>query len=48
MNIHEYQAKELLAKFGVPVLKNKVVFTPEEAGKVCFEEFERRGHDVVV
>ncbi len=48
MNIHEYQAKELLAKFGVPVLKNKVVFTPEEAGKVCFEEFERKGHDVVV
>lgn len=48
MNIHEYQAKELLAKFGVPVLKNKVVFTPEEAGKVCFEEFERQGHDVVV
>jgi len=48
MNIHEYQAKELLAKYNVPVLKNRVVFSPEEAGKVCFEEFESQGHDVVV
>lgn len=48
MNIHEYQAKDLLAKYGVPVLKNRVVFSPEEAGKVCFEEFESQGNDVVV
>lgn len=48
MNIHEYQAKELLAKYGVPVLKNRVVFDPSQAGKVCFEEFESQDIDVVV
>jgi succinyl-CoA synthetase beta subunit len=31
MNIHEYQAKELLAKFGVPVLKGHAAFTVDEA-----------------
>jgi succinyl-CoA synthetase beta subunit len=31
MNIHEYQAKEILRKYGVAVLKGKVAFTPEEA-----------------
>jgi succinyl-CoA synthetase beta subunit len=31
MNIHEYQAKEVLAKFGVPVPKGQVAFTAEEA-----------------
>ncbi len=31
MNIHEYQAKDLLRKYGVAVLKGKVAFTPEEA-----------------
>ncbi len=31
MNIHEYQAKTILAKFGVPVPKGKVAFTAEEA-----------------
>lgn len=31
MNIHEYQAKELLKEFGVPVLAGKVAFTAEEA-----------------
>lgn len=31
MNIHEYQAKELLAKFKVPVPRGKVAFTAEEA-----------------
>ena len=31
MKIHEYQAKALLAKYGVPVPKGKVVFTAEEA-----------------
>lgn len=48
MNIHEYQAKELLAKYGVPVLKNRVVFDPAQAGRVCFEEFESQDIDVVV
>ena len=31
MNIHEYQAKALLAEFGVPVLTGRVAYTPEEA-----------------
>jgi succinyl-CoA synthetase beta subunit len=31
MNIHEYQGKELLAKYGVAVLQGRVAWTPEEA-----------------
>ncbi|HEY3319059.1 MAG TPA: ADP-forming succinate--CoA ligase subunit beta [Planctomycetota bacterium] len=31
MNIHEYQAKQLLARYGVAVPKGKVATTPEEA-----------------
>ena len=35
MNIHEYQAKSLLAKFGVAVPRGGVAFTPEEAENVA-------------
>src|SRR5690625_1412924 len=31
MNIHEYQAKSLLAKFGVAVPRGRVAYTPDEA-----------------
>jgi succinyl-CoA synthetase beta subunit len=31
MNIHEYQAKELLKRYGVAVLDGRVAWTPEEA-----------------
>ena len=31
MNIHEYQAKEVLRKFGVATLKGRVVSSPEDA-----------------
>jgi len=31
MNIHEYQAKEILARYGVKIPKGKVAFTPAEA-----------------
>src|SRR5258706_13922424 len=31
MNIHEYQAKMLLARYGVAVPKGGVAYTPEEA-----------------
>lgn len=48
MNIHEYQAKELLRKFNVPVLYGKAVFTPEDAGGVAYSEFEQRGAKVIV
>src|SRR6476469_2583188 len=35
MNIHEYQAKALLAKFAVPVLKGAVAYTRDEAMDVA-------------
>ena len=35
MNIHEYQAKALLAQFGVAVPKGGVAYTPEEVSKVA-------------
>jgi succinyl-CoA synthetase beta subunit len=37
MNIHEYQAKKLLAKYGVAVLKGGVAYTPNEAEQVAKE-----------
>tara|TARA_R110002096_G_scaffold195101_1_gene377666 strand:- start:448 stop:1617 length:1170 start_codon:yes stop_codon:yes gene_type:complete len=35
MNIHEYQAKQLLAKYGVAVPQGHVAFTPDEAVKAA-------------
>ncbi|MGH6980901.1 MAG: ADP-forming succinate--CoA ligase subunit beta, partial [Stellaceae bacterium] len=35
MNIHEYQAKSLLQKFGVAVPKGGVAYTPQEAEKIA-------------
>src|SRR5260370_14600401 len=35
MNIHEYQAKALLAKFAVPLLKGGVAYTRDEAMDVA-------------
>ncbi len=35
MNIHEYQAKTLLQKFGVAVPRGGVAYTPQEAEKVA-------------
>lgn len=37
MNIHEYQAKEVLRKYGVATLKGKVASTPDEAVKAAQE-----------
>jgi succinyl-CoA synthetase beta subunit len=37
MNIHEYQAKELLEKFGVATTRGKVASTPEEAERIARE-----------
>ena len=31
MNIHEYQSKEILARYGVAVPKGRVAFIPDEA-----------------
>jgi succinyl-CoA synthetase beta subunit len=44
MKIHEYQAKAILAKFGVPVPRGEVVFNKEEAHAAA----ERLGSGVVV
>ena len=35
MNIHEYQAKEIFKRYGVPVPEGEVVATPEEAKAVA-------------
>lgn len=37
MNIHEYQAKELMRVYGIPVPEGRVASTPEEAKKVAEE-----------
>jgi len=47
MNIHEYQAKALLKKFNVPVLKNQVVFNADEA-KSSARDFVDSGSKVIV
>jgi len=44
MKIHEYQAKAILAKFGVPVPRGEVAFTKQEAREVA----GRLGTPVVV
>ncbi len=44
MNIHEFQAKEILRRYGVPVLEGGVARTPEEAAAVA----RRLGGTVVV
>jgi succinyl-CoA synthetase beta subunit len=44
MKIHEYQGKQLLGKFGVPVPRGLVARTPEEA----FQAAKELGTDVVV
>jgi succinyl-CoA synthetase beta subunit len=35
MNVHEYQAKQLLREFGVPVPEGRLATTPEEAEKAA-------------
>ena len=44
MKIHEFQAKQILARFGVPVPESKVVLSADEAGKAA----EDLGKRVVV
>ena len=47
MNIHEYQAKELLSRYGVRVPRGKVAFTPAEAEEAA-REFLKDGSMCVV
>ena len=35
MNLHEYQGKELFAKFGLPVSKNRVITSADDAVNAC-------------
>jgi succinyl-CoA synthetase beta subunit len=44
VKIHEYQAKAILARHGVPVPRGEVAFTPAEAGEIA----RRLGGTVVV
>ncbi|MGQ9917123.1 MAG: ADP-forming succinate--CoA ligase subunit beta [Bryobacteraceae bacterium] len=44
MKIHEYQAKEILARYGVPVPRGRVASTPAEASSIA----EEIGSPVVV
>lgn len=48
MNIHEYQAKELLRRHGVPVLRGKAVFSAADAGAVAYNDFVQKGVNVLV
>lgn len=48
MKIHEYQAKEILSKYGIPTLRRAVAFTCEDAGKLAWEEFESKGDSLIV
>ena len=44
MKIHEYQAKSVLARFGVPVPRGEVAFSASEAGEIA----RRLGGDISV
>jgi succinyl-CoA synthetase beta subunit len=48
MKIHEHQAKDLLKRYNVPVLFNRVVFTPADAGRIAYEDFEQKGINTIV
>jgi succinyl-CoA synthetase beta subunit len=37
VNLHEYQAKEILARYGIPVPPGKVAFTADEAKQIASE-----------
>jgi succinyl-CoA synthetase beta subunit len=37
LKVHEYQAKALLAQYGIPVPRGKVASTPSEAGQIAAE-----------
>jgi succinyl-CoA synthetase beta subunit len=37
VKIHEYQAKELMAQYGIPVPRGKAASTPAEAGQIAAE-----------
>src|SRR5688572_13819667 len=48
MKIHEYQAKEILKKYGVPIPRNIPAFSIGEAERAAKEIVEETGTGVVV
>ena len=44
MNVHEYQAKQILARYGVPVPDGEVASTPDDARAIA----DRLGGTVVI
>jgi succinyl-CoA synthetase beta subunit len=48
VNIHEYQAKELYRKYGIPVPKGIPSMSPEEAVAAAEQLIEETGNEVVV
>ncbi len=48
MNIHEYQGKDILRKFGVAVPKGIVAYSPEEAKQAAEQLFSEQNSPVVV
>jgi succinyl-CoA synthetase beta subunit len=48
VNIHEYQAKELLHRHGVPVLKGRAIYSAADAGAIAFNDFVQAGIDTIV
>ena len=43
MNLHEYQAKQILSKYGVKVQRGNVATTPEEAVEAAKKLTEETG-----
>ncbi|MBI4703050.1 MAG: ADP-forming succinate--CoA ligase subunit beta [Deltaproteobacteria bacterium] len=48
MKLHEYQAKQLFARYGAPIPKGKPAFKAEEARPIAAELIEQTGSEVVV
>ncbi len=48
MNIHEFQAKELLRKYGIPVPFGKMIANASDAGEITHNEFAAKGITTVV
>jgi succinyl-CoA synthetase beta subunit len=48
MKLHEHQAKEILARFGVAVPQGRVAFSTDEAARVAEDLIARTGGDTVV
>jgi len=48
MKIHEYQGKQILARYGVPVPKGEPAFDADEAGRIAERLIEQTGNQVVV